>query len=375
MGTIEKDAGGFSMRVVRTLLPGSPSPPPATELDGWLRDRKLGLRVVLATADCVPSPTEGRAYQAVADVFSLDAEHAPVGPYILSGQYTSSSGIRARGLRAYGVSPFAVNFYDALTIHHANERISLPFFVEGIERMRRDPSRVRDRALSGPAATLRTPGAAGTLLASSRHPVPARPGISFRSIDESLVCFSRGPGARGPSGGRAAAGADDAGRTHARSDCARHRRDRPGSPQPLPCPGMAGLEVGQTRTFSFERMALHEPAKKTVTRDLKVVHTPEGRPWTVDVTYASDALDAKVVALHYLLDPPSGLYEGILERYGKGTPVASEPGVSSWDVPFCVGATTGVRLRYRMGMSDKQRRVEELWVEPLTAKSTTAKKR
>jgi hypothetical protein len=146
-------------------------------------------------------------------------------------------------------------------------------------------------------------------------------------------------------------------------------------PTPLPCPGMAGLEIGQTRTFSFERMALHEPGKKTVTRELKVVHTPEGRPWTVDVTYASDALDAKVVALHYLLDPPSGLYEGILERYGKGTPVASEPGVSSWDVPFCVGATTGVRLRYRMGMSEKQRRVEELWVEPLTTRNATARKR
>ena len=146
-------------------------------------------------------------------------------------------------------------------------------------------------------------------------------------------------------------------------------------PTPLPCPGMAGLEIGQTRTFSFERMALHEPAKKTVTRDLKVVHTPEGRPWTVDVTYASDALDAKVVALHYLLDPPSGLYEGILERYGKGSPVASAQGMTSWDVPFCVGATKGVRLRYRIGMSDKQRRVEELWVEPLTARNATARKR
>jgi len=133
---------------------------------------------------------------------------------------------------------------------------------------------------------------------------------------------------------------------------------------------MAGLEIGQTRTFSFERMALREPKKKTVTRDLKVVHTPAERPWTVDVTYASDALDAKVVALHYLLDPPSGLYEGILERYGKGTPVASDSGVSSWDVPHCA-----IRLRYRMGMSDKQRRVEELWVEPLTARNTTAKKR
>jgi hypothetical protein len=132
---------------------------------------------------------------------------------------------------------------------------------------------------------------------------------------------------------------------------------------------MAGLEIGQTRTFSFERMALREPAKKTVTRDLKVVHTPAERPWTVDVAYATDALDAKVVALHYLLDPPSGLYESILERYGKGMPVASEPGVSSWDIPHC-----GVRLRYRMGMSDKQRRVEELWVEPLPKPAPARKK-
>lgn len=142
-------------------------------------------------------------------------------------------------------------------------------------------------------------------------------------------------------------------------------------PTPPPCPGMAGLEIGQTRTFSFERMALHEPAKKTVVRDLKVLHTPEGRPWTVDVTYASDALDAKVVALHYLLDPPSRLYEGILERYGKGAPVASDPGMSSWAVPQC-----GIRLRYRTGMSEnKQRHVEEMWVEPLTARNATAKKR
>ncbi len=72
------------------------------------------------------------------------------------------------------------------------------------------------------------------------------------------------------------------------------------------------------------------------------------------------------MALHYLLDRPLDLYEGILERYGKGTPVASEPGMTSWDVPFCVGAITGVRLRYRTGMSEKQQgRVEEMWVEPL----------
>jgi hypothetical protein len=145
--------------------------------------------------------------------------------------------------------------------------------------------------------------------------------------------------------------------------------------EPLRCPGMAGLEIGQTRAFSFERMAKLEPAKKTVSRDLKVFHVPAGRPWKVDVTYASDALDAEVVALHYLLDPPSGLYEGLVERYGKGTPVASESNVTSWDIPFCIGPTTGVRLRYKMGMSGTQRRVEELWVEPLTQHAAPPRKR
>jgi acetylornithine deacetylase/succinyl-diaminopimelate desuccinylase-like protein len=137
VGEVEKKAEGFSMRVVMTLLPGSPVAAARVGFEGWVRDRGLGLRLVLTTADSVPSPTEGRAFRAAAEVFALDPESAPVGPYILSGQYTSSAGIRARGLRAYGVSPFAVNIYDAVTIHRANERISLPFFVEGVERMKK----------------------------------------------------------------------------------------------------------------------------------------------------------------------------------------------------------------------------------------------
>ncbi len=137
MGAIQKEPGGFSMRVVKTLLPGSPVAAARGRLDGWLRERNLRLRVIMATADSVSSAAEGRAYRCVENVFSMDEAHAPVGPYILSNQYTSSQGIRARGLRAYGVSPFAVSIYDALSIHHENERISLPFFVDGIERMRR----------------------------------------------------------------------------------------------------------------------------------------------------------------------------------------------------------------------------------------------
>ncbi|MGZ5429341.1 MAG: hypothetical protein ACXWFS_10050, partial [Thermoanaerobaculia bacterium] len=136
-GKVEQTAGVYSLRVVRTMLPGSPVASARAELERWVLGRGFGLRGVLETRDCVSSPTDGNAYRAVANVFGLDPERAPVGPYILSGQATSAAAIRARGLRAYGVSPFAVNIYDASTIHRPNERISLPIFIDGIDRMRR----------------------------------------------------------------------------------------------------------------------------------------------------------------------------------------------------------------------------------------------
>jgi acetylornithine deacetylase/succinyl-diaminopimelate desuccinylase-like protein len=134
---VEEPGGTFSMRVVRTFLPGSSVKAAEQELDGWLSARGLRKRVVLRTDDCVASRAEGPAWRAAAEVLGLDPAHAPVGPYVLSGQYTTSSFLRARGLRAYGLSPFAVSYFDAATIHRENERMVLAFYLEGLERMRR----------------------------------------------------------------------------------------------------------------------------------------------------------------------------------------------------------------------------------------------
>lgn len=143
------------------------------------------------------------------------------------------------------------------------------------------------------------------------------------------------------------------------------------APQPPPCPGMGGLEIGQTRPFSFERMAKLEPEKSKVTRDVKVVHRPEGRPWIITVVYDSDAADAKVASLYYLIQPPSGIGDALVERYGKGTPVATDATQTYWDIPSC-----GVRLKYRSRMNEKQRPLEELWVDPIpAARGTQAKKK
>ena len=132
--------------------------------------------------------------------------------------------------------------------------------------------------------------------------------------------------------------------------------------QTIPCPGMGGLEIGQTRPFSFERMAKLEPEKQKVTRELKTVHKPAGRPWTITVVYDSDAADAKVVGLYYLIDPPSAIGDALVERYGKGAGMPGDASQTYWNVNSC-----GVRLRYRSRMNEKQRPIEELWVDPIPA--------
>jgi len=130
--------GGQTMRVVKTLLPGRSPRESRDELVGWARERGLGTRDHVVTCEAVPSAATGRAWEALHTVFGLDEkEPAPVGLYILNGSFTSSSLLRARGWRAFGISLFSVNFNDSTKIHASNERISLPHFIEGVERMRR----------------------------------------------------------------------------------------------------------------------------------------------------------------------------------------------------------------------------------------------
>ncbi len=129
--------GGQMMRVMRTLLPGSSTRAAREEVVTWARERGLKVRDHVVTYDAIPSEPAGRAWEALQTALLFDShERAPVGIYVLSGSFTSSSLLRARGLRAFGVSPFNVGLNDAAKIHGPNERISLPHFIDGVERIR-----------------------------------------------------------------------------------------------------------------------------------------------------------------------------------------------------------------------------------------------
>lgn len=129
--------GGFELEVVWTLLPGGSVKAARAEMERWASERGLTLKVRFATDDSVVSPRTGPAWDALVRSLELDPVRADVGIYILTASYTSSSYLRAHGYRSYGVSTFAINVFDAAHAHHPDERIHLPLFVEGVERMKR----------------------------------------------------------------------------------------------------------------------------------------------------------------------------------------------------------------------------------------------
>jgi hypothetical protein len=130
---------------------------------------------------------------------------------------------------------------------------------------------------------------------------------------------------------------------------------------PVLCPLLSGLEVGQTRSTAYQSMWRGKPEKPVLGRDISVFYTPRERRYSVNITFDSNASEARIAALHYVFDPPPGLLASLRERYGPETPSNSDPALHLWDVPSC-----GVKIRYRVQLSEGKRPLlEELWIDRL----------
>lgn len=87
---------------------------------------------ILLKGEQVPdSPADTDLFQVMVRAMKKAEPGAVVGPIISPGT-TDSRFFRARGIVAYGVSPFKVNYYDAGGVHGIDERIRLGFFHEGV---------------------------------------------------------------------------------------------------------------------------------------------------------------------------------------------------------------------------------------------------
>ena len=112
---------------------------PDTDADAWLADlrarlgRDVTVEVTLDSPPVAPSPSDTPLFAELARALGGGA---PTVPAFIAG-VTDSRYFRARGIAAYGVSPFALEVADLATVHGPDERIPLDVFDQGVERMKR----------------------------------------------------------------------------------------------------------------------------------------------------------------------------------------------------------------------------------------------
>ncbi|HYM59759.1 MAG TPA: M20/M25/M40 family metallo-hydrolase [Thermoanaerobaculia bacterium] len=97
---------------------------------------KWGEVTVILTGDPVAeSPSDTELFAALSRAMQKSEPHSAVAAVVGAGT-SDSRFFRARGITAYGIAPFKVNYYDADTVHGIDERIRSNFFQEGVHLMR-----------------------------------------------------------------------------------------------------------------------------------------------------------------------------------------------------------------------------------------------
>ena len=93
------------------------------------------LKVLLDSQPVPESPSDTELFRVLSSSFRKAESGSIVGPIVGAGT-SDSRYFRARGIVAYGIAPFKVNYYDADTVHGNDERIRARFFAEGVRLMR-----------------------------------------------------------------------------------------------------------------------------------------------------------------------------------------------------------------------------------------------
>lgn len=112
---------------------------PDTDAAAWLAElrARLGPEVTVEVElDSPPVPSSPADTPLFAELARALGGGTPVVPAFIAG-VTDSRHFRARGIAAYGVSPFALEYPDPGSVHGPDERIPLDVFDQGVDRMKR----------------------------------------------------------------------------------------------------------------------------------------------------------------------------------------------------------------------------------------------
>lgn len=135
---VENEAGGRSS--MRVNLFDLPDEDPQARI-AWLRALVApmgGTLEVLETNGPAPlTPPHTPLFDLIAREVQRQYPGVPVGIEILAASSNDSRYLRARGIKAYGMWPFPVDFYQTQGIHSINERVRADWFQQGVALTRR----------------------------------------------------------------------------------------------------------------------------------------------------------------------------------------------------------------------------------------------
>jgi acetylornithine deacetylase/succinyl-diaminopimelate desuccinylase-like protein len=93
------------------------------------------VEVLLEGEPSPASPSDTDLFRVLASAMKKAEPGSTVAAAVSAGT-SDSRYFRQRGMVAYGIAPFKVNYYDADTVHGNDERIRAVFFGEGVQLMR-----------------------------------------------------------------------------------------------------------------------------------------------------------------------------------------------------------------------------------------------
>jgi len=116
------------------LLPDETTEPMLTKVRE-AAGKNADVSVILAGEPMPESTADTDLFRTLAAAFTKSDPGSAVAPVVGAGT-SDSRFFRKRGIVAYGIAPFKVNYYDAETVHGSDERIRERFFDDGVRLMR-----------------------------------------------------------------------------------------------------------------------------------------------------------------------------------------------------------------------------------------------
>lgn len=134
-GAVNAIPAHASVAVDIRLLPGS-DPAPMIEKVKTAAGTNADVEILLRSEPVPESPIDTELFRVLSRNMTK-AEPKSIAGAVVGAGTSDSRFFRARGVVAYGIAPFKVNYYDADTVHANDERIRATFFRQGVRLMRR----------------------------------------------------------------------------------------------------------------------------------------------------------------------------------------------------------------------------------------------